>query len=128
MDLAGMRRSHIAICVAMISVIAASCYIYRIPDLSSAAAADIVSRAPEFNRYARLVKVESVHHAKDSMDGVSFGKFTFLYLNSPSEASLIEATADFRYHEGKWYLNEFAYGCPADCHVVNVYDGPRKKH
>jgi hypothetical protein len=125
---AAMRRSHIGtICVALISVVAASCYINRIPDLSAAEAAEIISRAPEFNRYARLVKIESVHHEKESMDSQSVGKFTFLYLNSPADAPLIKANVDFRYHEGKWYLNGFSYGCPADCHFVNVSDGPPGK-
>jgi hypothetical protein len=123
-----MGRSYIGVVyVALASVIAASCYINRIPDLSLAEAADIISRAPEFNRYARLVNVESVDHMKNSMDSVSYGEFTFLYLNSPSGAPPIKAKADFRYIEGKWYLNGFDYGCPTDCHVVDVIDGPDKK-
>jgi hypothetical protein len=122
---AATRRSRIgAICVALISVVAGSCGINRVPDLSTKEAADIISRAPEFNRYARLVKIESVYHQKDSMDSVCLGKFTFLYLSSPAGAPLIEANVDFRYDEGNWYLNGFDYGCPADCHIVNVYDGP----
>jgi hypothetical protein len=113
--------------VAMAAVIGATCYINRIPDLSSTDAADIILRASEFNRYARLVQVESIHHAKKSMDFVSFGRFTFRYLNSPADAPPIEANADFRYHEGKWYLNQFDYGCPRDCHIVDVNDGPDKR-
>jgi hypothetical protein len=88
-------------------------------------AAEIISRAPEFNRYARLVEVESLHHEKDSMDSVTLGKFTSRYLHSAPSALLIEASVDFI--EGKWYLNGFHYGCPTDCRSVNVYDGPGKK-
>lgn len=61
------------------------------------------------------------------MDYVSYGKFTFRYLNSPPGSPPIKADADFRYHEGKWYLNGFDYGCPGDCHFVDVHDGPDKK-
>ena len=35
------------------------------PDLSFSDAADIISRAPEFHRYARLVKVARLDHVKD---------------------------------------------------------------
>lgn len=129
MELADMSRSHTgSLFLVLASVIAASCYVSRIPDLTLPEAAEIISRGPEFNRYARLVAVESLHHEKDSMDSVTFGKFTFRYLNSQDNAPLIEARVDFRYHEGKWYLNGFYYGCPTDCRDVNVYDGPDKKH
>jgi hypothetical protein len=104
-----------------------SCVVARVPDLSFQEAAEIVSRAPEFNRYARLVKVEHLDHAKDSMDSVTFGKFAFRYLNAPAGAVLIEARVDFRYHEGRWYLNPFDYGCPRDCRHAYVYDGPDKR-
>ena len=128
MELAQMGRLHLGVvCLSLACVIAASCYITRIPDLPSREAAKIISRAPEFNRYARLVNVERVDHMKDSMDSVSYAEFTFLYLNSPSDAPPIKAQADFRYIEGKWYLNGFHYGCPTDCHFVNICDGPDKK-
>ena len=72
-----MGRSHIGVVyVAPASVIAARCYVNRIPDLSLAEAAKIISQAPEFNRYARLVNVESVKHMKDSLESVSYGEFT----------------------------------------------------
>jgi hypothetical protein len=129
MELAHMGHSQTgAACLAVALTIAASCYMIRVPDLPLAEAARIISRAPEFSRYARLVKVEAVYHMKDSMDSVSDGSFTFLYLNSPPDATPIKAEADFRYMEGKWYLNGFDYGCPGDCHMVNVCDGPDKKH
>ena len=113
--------------IAAVFFMAASSCAVRIPDLSFSDAASIISRAPEFNRYARLSRVESLDHAKDSMDSVTFGKFTFQYLNAPDGAPPIEASVDFRYHEGKWYLNQFDYGCPRDCHFVKVYDGPDKR-
>ena len=96
-----------------------------VPDLSRADAARIVSSAPEFSRYAKLEAVERLDHA-DSMDSVTFGTFSFVYLNSSPEAMPIKAKVDFRYHEGRWYLNEFDYGCPNDCHFVWVFDGPTK--
>ncbi len=107
-----------------------SCSLLRPPDLSIGEAAKIISAAPEFSRYALLVNVERVDHLKRSMDTVSYGDFTFRYPDQPSDAPTIKAKADFRYIEGKWYLNEFFYGgCPGtDCHSVNVCDGPDKKH
>jgi hypothetical protein len=125
---AATRRSRIgAICVALISVVAGSCGLNWVPDLSTKQAADIIARAPEFNRYARLVKIEGIYHQKDSMDSVCLGKFTFLYLSSPVDAPPIQANVDFRYHEGKSYLNGFDYGCPLDCHIVDVHDAPRER-
>ncbi len=103
------------------------CFKNNIPDLSFTDAADIISHAQEFNRYARLIKVERLDHQKDSMDLATFGKFTFQYLNVPADAPIIEATVDFRYHEGRWYLNQFDYGEPPDRHYVYVFDGPDKR-
>ena len=120
------RRQFTNAIVAVAFLMGSSC-VARVPDLSFAEAAEIVSRAPEFNRYARLVNVERLDHAKDSMDSVTFGKFTFQYLNAPAGAAPIEASVDFRYDEGKWWLNSFDYGCPGDCYIVNVYDGPTKE-
>ena len=114
---------------ALFCVLSSGCSLLRPPDLPIADGAKIISAAPEFNRYAQLVKVERVHHLKGSMDTVSYGEFRFRYLDHPSDAPTIMAKADFRYIEGKWYLNEFFYGCPGtDCHIVNVVDGPDKKH
>jgi hypothetical protein len=112
---------------ALACVILASCIITRVPNLPASDASKILSRAPEFNRYAKLLKVERVDHMKDSMDSVSYGYFTFVYLNSPPDAPPIKGQADFRYIEGRWYLNGFDYGCPTDCHFVNICDGPNKK-
>jgi hypothetical protein len=125
-----VARSHFAaVRGALFCLLSSSCSLPRPPDLPIADAAKIISAASEFNRYARLVKVERVDHLKGSMDTVSYGEFTFRYLDHPSDAPTIMAKADFRYIEGKWYLNEFFYGCPGtDCHSVNVYDGPDKKH
>ncbi len=123
-----MRLSQVAvISVAMALAIGPSCYVDRVPDLTLSRASGIITQAPEFNRYARLVRVERLDHAKDSMDFVTFGKFTFQYLNAPHDTPPIRADVDFRYHEGKWYLNQFDYGCPHDCHFVYVFDGPDKR-
>jgi hypothetical protein len=113
--------------VVMALLTGSGCFVARVPDISFSEAAEIISRAPEFNRYARLVKVERLDHWKDSMNSVTMGRFTFQYLNAPTDAALIEASVDFRYHEGKWWLGSFDYGCPSDCHFVNVYDGPDKR-
>jgi hypothetical protein len=50
----------------------------------------------------------------------------FFYLNSPSDAPPVKGQADFRYIEGKWYLNGFDYGCPTH-RFVNICDRPDKK-
>jgi hypothetical protein len=123
-----MARLQIAFAaVALAFFVGASCYMIRVPDLSFSDAAEIISRAPEFNRYARLLKIERLDHAKASMGSMTFGKFTFQYLNVPPDARPVEARVDFRYHEGKWYLSQFDYGCPRDCHLVYVFDGPNKR-
>ena len=98
-------------------------YATHIPDLSPIKAADLISRAPEFNRYARLVKVEHIFRLKKSMDSVSMGTFTFQHLNSPADAAPIKANADFRYWDGTWHFNQFDYGCPSDCRTVDIDNG-----
>ncbi len=98
----------------------------QVPDLPPSKAADLISRAPEFNVYSRLVKVEHIFHAKGSMECVSYGTFTFRYQNSPADAPPMRANADFRYWDGMWHLNQFDYGCPSDCHNVDVYNDPPK--
>jgi hypothetical protein len=70
------------------------------------------------------------------MDSVSYGFFTFEYLNSLQNAPPIKGWADFRYWDGKWQLNQFDYGCDhsaldstmrvTDCHLVDVYNPPAK--
>lgn len=100
----------------------------KIPDLPGSEAARIISSAPEFSRYAHLVRVEHLSHPTDSLDFATFGTFTFQYLNAPENSQPIEGTVDFRYYKGKWYLNQFNYGCPGHCEYVYVYDDPNKKH
>ena len=51
-------------------------YLTTIPDLPYSEAEKIISRAPEFNRYARLLNVKRINHLKDSLDSVSYGFFT----------------------------------------------------
>ena len=112
MGLLNMDRlqSAAATIAVVASLMDASCYVTRVPDLSFSDAGEIISRAPEFNHYARLSQVERLVHEKDSGDSVTFGKFTFQYLNAPVDATLIEASVDFRYHEGKLCLNTFDCG------------------
>src|SRR5512143_4167271 len=108
-----MRRPHtglILVCLALAAWPAIH-YLTRIPDLHPSEAAKIISHAPEFNRYARLLNVERVHHLKDSMDTVSYGTFTFIHLNAAPGVSPIKGWADFRYRDGAWHLIQFDYGC-----------------
>jgi hypothetical protein len=130
------RLPILGVSVAIASGLGIGCYVLRVPDLTVSWASDLISRAPEFNRYARLLKVERVDHLKDSLDSVSYGLFTFAYLDSPSDVPPIKAWADFRYWDREWHLNEFDYGCdhrgldpgmlPTDCHIVHCYNPPAK--
>jgi hypothetical protein len=96
----------------------------HVPDLPFSEAGGLISRAPEFNRYARLAEVKGIQHMKDSMDRTSYGSFTFQHLNAPADVAQIRAEADFGYWRGAWHLNNFTYGCPSDCHTVDVYKEP----
>jgi hypothetical protein len=98
-----------------------------VPDLSPDEARDIISREPKFNQYARLVEVQALFHARKSMDYSTTGKFTFRYLDASPDSTPVLADVQFRYHEGKWYLHQFDYGCPTECHFIYVYDGPPQK-
>ena len=79
-----MRRPYAGLIFACLVLAAwlANHYFSRIPDLPRSEAAQIISRTPEFNRYARLLNVEGVDHLKNSMDSVLYGLFTFVHLNS----------------------------------------------
>jgi hypothetical protein len=132
-----MRRLRISMAsIAFASAVCTSCYMFRIPDLSVSEASVLISRAQEFNRYARLLKVERVDHLKDSMDSVSYGLFTFVHLSSASDVPSIKGWADFRYWDREWHLNQFDYGCDhrgldptmraTECHSVDVYNPPPK--
>src|SRR5262252_7884402 len=77
----------------------------NIPDLSETEAAAIISAEPKFNTYARMVKVESLFHAQGSMNFASTGKFTFVFLDPSAGSGPVLADAEFRYQQGKWYLN-----------------------
>jgi hypothetical protein len=98
-------------------------YLQRVPDLSEADAAAILSGAPEFRSCGRLLKVANVHHMTKSMDSVSYGDFTL----QKSDTAAVQGRGDFRYQRGRWYLNVFWYGCPNDCRTVDVHDGPDKQ-
>jgi hypothetical protein len=122
-----MRRLPAILAITVVVGLAAIYYSGYIPDLSEADGAGLISRAPEFNRYARLIKVENIFHYKHSMDSMSEGTFLFRYWNATAEAPPIKAKADFRYWDGSWHLNTFDYGCPSDCHSVQVDNGPTKR-
>jgi hypothetical protein len=130
-----MRRCSIfGVFIAIAFAFDIGCDILRIPDLTVSEASHLISRAPEFNRYARLLQVERLDHLKDSMDSVSYGLFSFVYLNSPPDAKHMKGWADFRYWDREWHLNAFDYGCnhsalypelrATDCHSVQVYNPP----
>jgi hypothetical protein len=121
-----MFRRWVHGAVVAVAVITAAGCRATIPDLSETEAAAIISREPKFNQYARIVKFESLFHAKGSMNFASTGKFTFVYLDPSAGTGPVLADAEFRYQSGKWYLNRFDYGCPAECHFIYVYDGPAR--
>lgn len=118
-----MLRLGISAVVAAVSVAAAGCRAV-IPDLRQDEAAEIISQSPKFKQYARLTEIQSLFHAKKPMDYAETGKFTFRYLDAPPGSNPVLADVQFRYRQGKWYLNQFDYGCPNECHFIYVYDGP----
>jgi hypothetical protein len=121
-----LRWLPVAFVVAVLCGVAAHNVATCVPDLPTARAADLISRAPEFSTYSHLVKVAEIFRAKGSMDSAAYGTFTFRYLNSVADAPSIKANADFRFWDGKWHLNQFDWGCPSDCHVVDVHNDPPK--
>ena len=102
----------------------------RPPDITQSKAAELIERAPEFNQYARLVKIGRIVHATHSAETISEGDFTFRHLDAPADVPPIQGNADFRYWDGTWHLNQFEYGCRGvqldDCHIVHVYNDPPK--
>ena len=117
---------RIAICslATVIYLGAVAWYADRVPDLPIARAAELIIKAPEFNRYARLVKVDGLYHEKASMKRRSDGSFAFQYLNARADALPIRANVHFAYWRGAWHLGAFDYGCPSNCHFVDVYNEP----
>jgi len=85
----------------------------------------LISKAPEFGRYARLFRVESVHPGQGSLKRSADGQFYFNYLDAPSRSPVISARVHFAYWRGAWHLSNVDYGCPGDCHSVHVYNDPR---
>jgi len=107
------------------------------PDLTQQRASELISRAPEFNRYARLVEVQSLTRQADSLAYCCYyGFFTFRYLNAPAGSPPIKAYAGFAYWDDAWHFTQFDYGCDhsglkggttlSDCHTVNCYNPPAK--
>lgn len=62
----------------------------HVPELTRAEAAALIGRAPEFHRYARLVRVRC------------FGEYSFQYRNAPAGAPTMEANARFADWDGAW--------------------------
>jgi len=90
-------------------------------DLSIGTASELISRAPEFNRYAKLLTVDSTTREPDSLADCCYrGIFTFQYINAPAGQSPIKASAEFRYYDRAWHFTHFDYGCPTDCHFVDT--------
>jgi hypothetical protein len=91
------------------------------PNLTTAEAAELISQAPEFNRYAQLLTMDSAARDGDSMaDCCYHGYFTFRHLNAEFGVPPIRAYAEFRYYDAVWHVSDFSYGCPAKCKSVNV--------
>ena len=121
-----LRWLPAAFVIAILCGVAAYSVATHVPDLSPAKAADLISRAPEFNPYSRLIQVQGIFHFTNSMDTASSGTFTFRYLNSPADTAQIKASADFSYWDGTWHLNQFYWGWPDECHTVDVQSDPPK--
>ncbi len=119
---------RIIVPVVVLYLIVAFYYTDHVPDLPVTKPADLVTHTPEFNGQARLVRIEEVYHLQGSLNGMSDGHFTFQPSNARVGTTPIKAQADFRYWDGAWHLNRFDYGCPADCHIVNVYNKPPRSH
>ena len=117
-------------CVASLVASVAACGPKRpvSPDLTTSQAAEMISHAPEFNRYAHLQAVETTAREGDSLaDCCYYGYFMFRYLSAPSDATPIKAQAQFRYYDGVWHLFNFTYGCPGSgCQTVWVQTPPLK--
>jgi len=121
--------------VAYLFVLAA-CALHS-PDLTPQFATELISKAPEFNLYARLVKIESVTRQKDSLSYCCYyGSFLFRYIGAPDGSPPITAYAEFRYWDETWHFTGFDYGCnhsaltgaatASDCHTVHCYNPPAK--
>jgi hypothetical protein len=103
------------------------------PDLTAQRASELISRAPEFNRYARLVDVESITRQAHSLAYCCYdGVLTFRYLDAPASSPSIKAYAAIGYWDDTWHLTEFDYGCDrsgltgkfvlSDCRHVDCYN------
>jgi hypothetical protein len=91
------------------------------PDLTIAAAAELITRASEFGQYAELVSVDSTTRDGDSLADCCYsGRFTFRYRDAGAKAELIKAQAQFRYYDATWHFTHFDYGCPTNCQWVTV--------
>ncbi len=128
-----MKRQPIitAVLVAPVFFLMLCCKAVRVPDLPRDEAARLISQAPEFNKYARLVSVGDLNHPGDSMEHSTDGPFTFRYLKSPADAPPIQASAQFAYWNDTWHLSNFSYGCPGvhldDCRNISVHNDPPKQ-
>jgi len=127
------RKALLGVCV---SLFFAACGFYS-PNLTPQLAATLISKAPEFNRYAELLKVDSLTRQADSLAYCCyFGLFTFRYLNAPVGAPTIKAYAEFVYWDGTWHFTAFDYGCDhsalvggttaSDCYAVQCANPPEK--
>src|SRR5579871_467971 len=65
------RRAKVILPVVLLYFIVAFYYSGHLPDLPATKAADLVTHAPEFNVYARLVRVEDLHHLEGSQNGIA---------------------------------------------------------
>ena len=97
------------------------------PDLTTAAAAEQITRAPEFSRYAELLAVDSATREGDSLADCCYrAYFTFRYRTAGVNVAPIKAHAEFRYWDAVWHFTHFSYGCPEKCQSVTPATPPLK--
>lgn len=118
------RWGYLIPLVAIVWFVAAVWRADYVSNLPVSDAERLISQAPEFHRYARLIRVGSIYQGKDSMKRRADGNFSFNYLDRPGNSPAISGRAAFFYSRGAWYLGDFDYGCPDDCHSVQVYIEP----
>ena len=96
------------------------------PDLTVMQAARVISRTSEFSEHRMLVAVNATTRDKGSMDESYTARFVFRDSASSPEGRQTSASAEFRYWEGAWHLQNFSFGRPPDVDTIWVHsDVPR---
>jgi hypothetical protein len=83
--------------------------IEKVPELTKSNAATLISEAPKFSGSRTLLSVDGVYPGPYSDRKWALARFTFRSASSPSLGTL-NATAQFRYRDGRWRIQLFRYG------------------